>query len=48
MGGCCSKAESDPAQNSNEEIAQSYSKQGESHAGNLNLHYFHAISPYCI
>nr|XP_016470887.1 PREDICTED: calcium-dependent protein kinase 17-like isoform X2 [Nicotiana tabacum] len=34
MGGCCSKAESDPAQNSNEEIAQSYSKQGESHAGN--------------
>ncbi|KAH0733786.1 hypothetical protein KY285_009493 [Solanum tuberosum] len=35
MGGCCSKAETDPAQN-NEEIAQSYSKQGESHAG-INL-----------
>ncbi|XP_016487584.2 calcium-dependent protein kinase 17-like isoform X2 [Nicotiana tabacum] len=37
MGGCCSKAESDPAQNSNEEIAQSYSKQGESHAGNHDM-----------
>lgn len=32
MGGCCSKAETDPAQN-NEEIGQSYSKQGESNAG---------------
>ncbi|XP_055814379.1 calcium-dependent protein kinase 17-like isoform X2 [Solanum dulcamara] len=36
MGGCCSKAETDPAQN-NEEIAQSYSKQGESHAGNNDM-----------
>lgn len=47
MGGCCSKAETDPAQN-NEEIAQSYSKQGESHAGmQILIFKFHHFFKQC-